>query len=67
MTIVGGKMAPPPGDDPMLQTCLCFVKDIHAVLKITSYRLPAYQLHVGSESVNLACEQFCMVLSKIGC
>ena len=43
-TVVGGKMAPPPGGAPILQTCICFIKTFYAVLKITSYLLPAYQV-----------------------
>ena len=58
-TVAGGKMA------RFTDLHNYVLSKIYAVLKITCYLLPAYQ--VWSKSANLACRQFCMVLSKIGC
>ena len=43
-TVVGGKMAPPPGGAPSLQICICFGRANYVVLKINSYLLPVYQV-----------------------
>ena len=44
LTVVGGKMAPPPWGAPVSQTCICLVIKFYVVSKITSHLLSVYQV-----------------------